>query len=394
MASRSPAKTLIARGFDKIIPRACMGGCSRVVRFGVFEADLESGDSRKHGLRIRLPQQGFQVLAVLLERPGSVVTRIELQERLWPGRTYVDFEHGLNKAVNRLRAALGDTASNPRFVETVSRRGYRLLVPVNCEPSLEIAAPHRKRLAVLPFENLSAEAGEEFFSDGLTEEMISELGRLCPSRLGIIARTSAMQYKHGCKRVDEIGKELNVDYILEGSVRRMQNRVRITIQLVHVADQTHLWAQSYDRELADLFQVQREVAQRVADSLAFELLPEPQSRGKLVIPEAHEAYLRGRYFWNRGSDADARSAISCYQHALEGDPEFALAYSGIADCYSRLVWFAVSTPLDGGAKAKAAAIRALELDESLAEAHAAMAVVRFRVELGWVGAGREVCPAN
>jgi len=180
-----------------------MGKDSRIVRFGVFEADLDAGELRKHGLKIRLPEQAFQVLAMLAERPGEIVTRAELRERLWPGRAYVDFERGLNKAVNRLRSALGDSGTNPRFVGTATRRGYRLLAPIATESvQAPSAARQRIRLAVLPFENVGGDPEQEFFSDGLTEEMISELGRLSPGRLGIIARTSAMQYKHSGKRID------------------------------------------------------------------------------------------------------------------------------------------------------------------------------------------------
>jgi TolB-like protein/Tfp pilus assembly protein PilF len=362
---------------------------SRIVRFGVFEANLNAGELRKHGLKIRLPEQAFQILTMLLEHPGEMVTRAELREKLWPGRPYVDFEQGLNKAVNRLRNALGDSGTNPRFVGTVPRRGYRLLAPVMPGLGHPAAAQQRIRLAVLPFENVGADPEQEFFSDGLTEEMISELGRLSPARLGIIARTSAMRYKNSGKRIDEIGKELAVDYILEGSVRRVGERSRITTQLIHVGDQTHLWSQSYDRELADIFEIQREVAQRVADSLAFELLPEAQTRRRFVVPEAHEAYLRGRYFWNRGNDADAWKAIEWYERALEHDPAYALAHAGIADCHGRLVWYSAALPLEGGAKAKRAAARALELDAELSEAHASMALVHFWYEWDWAAAERE-----
>jgi TolB-like protein/Flp pilus assembly protein TadD len=362
----------------------------RVVRFAAFEVDLGAGELRKHGLRIRLPEQALRVLATLLERPGELVTRSELRSRLWPDRTHVDFDHGLNKAVNRLRTALGDSAANPRFVETMARRGYRLLVPVMADPiPSALAASRRIRLAVLPFENVSADTEQEFFSEGLTEEMITELGRLSPAQLGIIGRTSAMQYKQSGKRIDQIGQELNVDYVLEGSVRLEQKRARITVQLIHVADQTHLWAQSYDRELADIFQVQREVAQRVADSLAFELLPDSHARTGRAVPEAYEDYLRGRYFWNRGTDTDARLAIECFERALDSDPRFALAYSGIANCYGRLVWFSAMPPMEAGPKAKAAAIRALEIDPNLGEACASMALVCFWYEWNWQEAERE-----
>jgi TolB-like protein/Tfp pilus assembly protein PilF len=360
---------------------------NKIVRFGTFEADFNGGELREHGLRIRLPRQAFQILDRLLAHPGAVVTRAELRQLLWPGRSYMDFDHGLNKAVNRLREALGDDAANPRFIQTVARRGYRFLAPIAQEP--DQAAPRRIRLAVLPFENLGPKAEQEFFGDGLTEEMISELGRLSPARLGIIARTSAMQYKHSDKRVDEIGRELNVDYILEGSVRCMEGRVRITVQLIQVDDQTHLWAQSYDRDLADIFQVQREVASRVADSLAFELVPEFSGSGKIASPHAYEAYLRGRYFWNRGSDSDARIAIEYFQRALQHDPSYALAWSAMADCYGRLVWYAALSPADGGELAKAAATRALELDPGLGEAHASLALVLFWYDWRWPEAENE-----
>ncbi len=377
-----------------------MGKDLRIIRFGVFEADLDAGELRKHGLKIRLPEQSFQILAMLAERPGEIITRAELRERLWPSRAFVDFERGLNKAVNRLRSALGDSGTNPRFVGTAARRGYRLLIPIATDPgqSPSSARPSserppsiypRIRLAVLPFENVGGDPEQEFFSDGLTEEMISELGRLSPERLGIIARTSAMQYKHSGKRVDEIGKELAVDYILEGSIRRVGDRSRITTQLVQVSDQTHLWAQSYDRDLSDIFQMQREVAERVADSLAFELLPEAHTRGRFVVPEAYEAYLRGRYFWNRGTDAGAWKAIEWFERALERDPQYALAYSGIANCHGRLVWFSAARPLEGGAKAKLAAARGLELDQNLSEAHASMALVHFWYEWDFAAAERE-----
>ncbi|MGH9583661.1 MAG: winged helix-turn-helix domain-containing protein [Bryobacteraceae bacterium] len=240
---------------------------SKVFCFGGFEANLETGELRKRGLRIRVPGQVFQVLAMLLERPGEVIGRNELRERLWRGETFVDFDAGLNKIVNRLREALSDSATNPRFIETVPRRGYRLLVPVTTAQAAHgpLASFQRLRLAVLPFENLSSDSEQEFFSDGLTEEMISELGRMAPKRLGVIARTSAMLYKRSGKSVDTIGRELGVDYILEGSVRRTESRARITAQLIQVPDQTHLWAESYDRDLADMLRVQHEVARRVAD---------------------------------------------------------------------------------------------------------------------------------
>ncbi len=364
----------------------------KIARFGAFEADLETGELRKQGLKIRLPEQAFQILAMLLERPGEVVGREELQRRLWPGQTSFDFDHGLNKAINRLRDVLSDSAKTPRFIETIAKRGYRLIVPLGTAESSSAGVSHvgsRVRLAILPFENLNGDPEQDFFSDGLTEEMISELGRLNPSRLGVIARTSSMQYKRTAKRIDEIGRDLEVEYILEGSVRRADNRARITAQLIQVRDQTHLWAESYNRELSDLLQVQHEVAQRVAATLALELLPKESTHGRLISPEAYEAYLRGRFFWNRGTDRDAKTAIEWFEKAAQEYPNYALAYSGIADCYGRLAWYGALPPREASPRAKSAATRALEIDDLLGEAHASMALVRFWYEWNWPEAEHE-----
>lgn len=359
-----------------------------IVQFGSFEANLETGELRKQGVKIHLPDQAFQVLAMLLERPGEIVSREALRARVWHEETFVDFNAGLNKIINRLREALSDSASNPRFIETISKRGYRLLVPATTQTSSHGDSSQKLRLAVLPFENMSADSEEEFFSDGLTEEMISELGRMSPKRLGVIARTSTMAYKHSGKRIDEIGRELDVDYILEGSVRRAGRQARITAQLIQVRDQTHLWAESYDRDLADIFRVQHDVARRIADLLAFELLPAEDRHAVVISPEGYEAYLRGRYFWNEGSGRGATTAIYWFEQCLAHDPNCALAYSGIADCYGRLGWFGNMPAREAGAKAKAAATRALALQGGLAEAHASMALVSFWYEWNWPGAER------
>ncbi|MDQ2841461.1 MAG: winged helix-turn-helix domain-containing protein, partial [Acidobacteriota bacterium] len=361
------------------------------VRFGSFEVNLEIRELRKQGVKIHLPDQVFEVLAKLMERPGELVSRDELRARLWGGETFVDFDAGLNKVVNRLREALSDSATNPRFIETVARRGYRLLIPVTTAQSFCGAGDisGKVRLAVLPFENMSAEPEQEFFSDGLTEEMIAELGRLNPKRLGVIARTSTMLYKNSRKRIDEIGRELNVEYILEGSVRRAGRRARITAQLIQAPDQTHLWAETYDRDIADMLQVQHEVAQRVADSLAFELLSHERTHTAAISPAGYEAYLRGRYFWNRGSGADAAVAIHWFEECLKHDSNYALAYSGIADCHGRLGWFGALPPREAGAKAKTAALLAVTLQNRLGEAHASLALVCFWHDWDWAGAERE-----
>ena len=240
-----------------------------LIRFGTFEVNLHSRELRKHGMRIRLEEKPFQILEMLLERAGQVVTRKELRERLWPD-TYVGYEHGLNTAVNKLRDLLGDSARSPRFVETLPRLGYRFIAPV-IKPEKAIAAAKRM-LLVLPFENISGNSEQEYFADGLTEEMISHLGQLNPKRLGVIARTSAIQYKATKKSVGEIAAELHVDCVLEGSVRCDGRRVRITGQLIEARDQTHLWSATYDRDLRDVLDVQTDVARQIGKALEPELL--------------------------------------------------------------------------------------------------------------------------
>jgi TolB-like protein len=241
------------------------------LRFGVFEVDFHARDLRKRGMRIRVEEKPFQILELLLERPGEMVTRKILRERLWP-ETFVSYDHNLNTAVTKLRELLGDSARSPRFIETVPRRGYRFIAPV--EKPTQAIAKGKTIVAVLPFEDLSGDRDQEAFVDALTEEMISQLSRLSPKRIGIIARTSAVQYKGSKKSIAEIAAELNVEYILEGSVRRQGECVRISAQLVEAQDQTHLWSATFDRELRDALSAQEDVARRVGEALAFELLPD------------------------------------------------------------------------------------------------------------------------
>ncbi len=218
-------------------------------------------------MRIRLEEKPFQILELLLERAGHVVSRRTLREKLWPD-TVVGYEHGLNTAVNKLRDLLGDSARSPRFIETLSRVGYRFIAPVG-----EAAMAAKKMLLVLPFENLCGDCEQEYFVEGLTEEMISQLGQLNPKRLGVIARTSAVQYKSTKKSIGEIAAELHVDCVLEGSVRCDGGRVRITGQLIEARDQTHLWSATYDRDFRDVLDVQTEVARQIGKALTLELLP-------------------------------------------------------------------------------------------------------------------------
>jgi TolB-like protein/DNA-binding winged helix-turn-helix (wHTH) protein/Tfp pilus assembly protein PilF len=407
------------------------------LHFGVFELDLRSGELRKHGLRVRLQEQPFQVLAVLLQHPGEVVTREELQKKLWPADTFVDFDHGLNKAINKIRDALGDSAESPRFVETVPRRGYRFLADVKVadvaaaggaefagslavagdaggssdagvEPELpkylpvsvawkisvavlvvviaalvawklhskNAAAPMIRSLAVLPLESLSNDASQDYFADGMTDELITDLGQI--SALRVISRTSVMTYKHARKPLPEIARELNVDAVVEGTVLRSGDRVRITAQLIEAASDKHLWAQSYEGELRDTLALQSKVARAIADQIQIKLNPQEQAalkKVKAVDPQAYESYLKGRYFWNKRTADGLKVARAYFDQAIEEDPNYAEAYSGLADTYALLGdWqYAVMTPKRALPKAKAAAIKALELDHSLGEAHNSLA---------------------
>ena len=242
-----------------------------ILCFGAFEVNFPSRELRKHGLRIRLEEKPFQILEMLLENAGQTVKRQALCDRLWPD-THVGFQHSLNTAVNKLRDQLGDSAQGPRYIETVPRMGYRFIAPIR-KPGMTGTNGNKKMLVVLPFENLCGGAAEEYFADGLTEETISHLGQLNPKRLGVIARTSAVQYKVPKKSIGKIAKELGVDYVLEGSVRcEGRRRVRITGQLIEARDQTHLWSASYNRELKDALEVQSDVARQIGDALASELL--------------------------------------------------------------------------------------------------------------------------
>jgi TolB-like protein/DNA-binding winged helix-turn-helix (wHTH) protein/Flp pilus assembly protein TadD len=359
---------------------------SRVVRFGAFAVDLQTGELRKHGVKVRLQQKPFQILATLLERPRELVTREELRKRLWPGDTFVDFEQSLATAVKKLRQALGDSPDHPRFIETLPRRGYRFIGIVDAEPRAG-----RVILAVLPFENSSANPKQEYFSDGMTEEVIAQLGRLNPQRLGVIARASAMHYRDTDKGIDQIGRELGADYILKGRVRRVGDRVRVAAELIKVTDQTHLWAETYERDWADVLAIQGEVARRITHSLAVELLPAQQAtmaRTSTANPEAHEAFLKGRYSLNKGTAEGFKKAIEHFEQATSKDPGYAVAHAGLATAYDLADFFRIVPARQAFPKAKAAAIKALELNEMLAEAHNALAFATLSFDWDWAAAER------
>ncbi len=361
----------------------------RIARFDVFEVDLRSGELRKPGSKIRLQDKPFQILTILLDHPGEVVTREELRKRLWPDDTFVDFEHSINTAVKRLREALGDDADHPRFIETIPRRGYRFIAPV------DVGAPSAARgriesIAVLPLKNLSGDPEQEYFADGMTEALSSDLAKL--RALRIISRTSAMRYKSTGKSLPEIAKELNVDAIVEGSVMRAGQRVRITAQLIHAGTDTHLWAGSYEGDLQDVLVLQSQVAKAIAREVRVAVRPEDArclASARPVHPEAYEAYLKGKFYWYKFSPEHLDTALGYFQLALEKDPNYALAYVGTAD-----TWFARENSgfvptREAIPKARAAALKAMELDDTLPEVHSMLGLVRFHHEWDWSGAETE-----
>jgi TolB-like protein/DNA-binding winged helix-turn-helix (wHTH) protein/Flp pilus assembly protein TadD len=415
-----------------------------VVRFGTYEVCLQSGEVRKAGLRIRVQQQPLKLLEILLEHSGEVVTREELRSRVWPNESFGDFDQALNIAIGKLRSALGDSAENPRFIETLPKRGYRFIAEVSVldagarpkrpEPSardlpgpqenktepghklqdggLGVTSKHRlwptrwiivalalivslsilsvsrlrsrapaptgiRSLAVLPLENLSGDDSQNYFADGMTDELITDLAQI--SALRVISRTSAMVYKGARKPLPQIARELNVDAVIEGTVLRSGDQVRITAQLIEASTDKHLWSQSYEGELRDTLALQNRVASAIADQIRISLTPQEQAAlkdVKVVNPEAYESYLKGRYFWNKRTADGLKVALAYFTQAIEEDPKYAQAYSGLADTYALLGdWqYAVMTPKEALPKAKAAALKALELDSALGEAHTSLAV--------------------
>ena len=418
-------------------------------RFGVFEADVRNGELRKQGKRLRLQEQPFQLLVMLLERPGEVVTREEVRLRLWP-QTIVDFDHGLNKAISKIRDALGDSAENPRFIETVARRGYRFLADVAVtragQPEAlldDLAAtasaadpradklrtsPNRpplvarwkligavlaialavcfgwvlyssrnlsrpiRALAVLPLDNFSGDTSQDYFADGMTEELITDLGQI--SALRVISRTSVMPYKGAKKPLAQIARDLNVQAVVEGSVFRSGDRVRISVQLIRVPADEHLWAQSYEGELRDALALQNQVAQAIADQIRVTVSRQERAalkKSKPVNPVAYDSYLKGRYYSNMRTAAGLTQAIELFKRSIAADPSDAEAYSGLADSYSLSgSWeYGLLAPAQAFPQAKAAADEALALDDSLADAHTSLALVLDLYYWDWDAAEKQ-----
>ena len=348
------------------------------MRFGPFALDVQSGDLKKQGRRVRLQDQPLLVLQALLERPGELVTREELRRRLWPDGTFVDFEDGLNTAVMRLREALGDVAKRPRYVETRPRRGYRFIGSIEAVPGAGAVASIRS-VAVLPLENLSADSGDEIFADAMTDELITSLAKA--SSLRVISRGSVMPFKRSRTPLPEIGRALGVDALVEGTVIRSGHRVRVTAQLIEAAADRHLWADSYEGDLRDVLALQRTVAIAIAGEINANLSARQRaglgetSPPRPVNPEAYLAYIRGRAFWDQRNEAALLKGIAAFGQALAIDGSYAAAYAGLAHCYTALGYGSYLAPRAAFEHASAAAHKALAIDPESAGAEAALAYV-------------------
>ena len=458
---------------------------SSLARFGLFELDLRTGELSKSGRRLRLQEQPFRLLRLLLEQPGHPITRERLRNALWPANTFVDFDHGLNTAVAKLRHALGDSADNPRFIETMSRYGYRFIAPVefvNCAngaippPGLTTESPSgrarlpapgdeqfervettdRRRenlvevqqreaeldeglkeqpvetrgsrfvswslaaivigvllaaiavvrsgapragapsnepihsLAVLPFETLSANTDQEYFADGMSAELITELAKI-PS-LRVISRTSAIRYKRTTKSVQQIARELNVEALVEGEVLQSGHRVRVTAKLIQTATDTNLWAETFERDLHDVLELQGELAQSIVDTIRVNVTRAQRARFThyhRVDPQAYDSYLKGRFFWNKRTEPGMKKSVEYFQLAIQKDPNYALAHSGLADSYNVMGGLGFLPSKEAYLRAKTAANNALKLDNTLSEAHIVLADVLYELEWNWPAANKE-----
>jgi len=438
----------------------------RAFRFGVFEINVDASEVRKHGLRIGLNGQPFQILVTLLERAGDVVTRQELQAKLWL-ETTVDFDHSLNVAVHKIREVLGDSAESPRFVETLPRLGYRFIAPVeqviSIAPVSDLSSEDRKQpqavpplgtdqldiaegalqrekhrpqkqkfpwhywvvslgtlialvvwligfraskaresflgsptaprinsIAVLPFGNLSGDAEQEYFADGLTDMLISDLGQI--GRLRVVSRTSAMAYKQTNKPLPEIARALNVDAVVEGTILRSGDRVRITASLLYASTDQHLWSRIYEEDIHDAFRVQREMALAIVNEIRGQLSPTEEQRW-LRIPsvdsEAHLAYLKGRFWWNKRTEEGFSKAVEYFLQAIEKDPNYGPAYAGLADAYLMPAVRGFAPPHESYPRALTMVTKALEVDDTLADAHTTLGYIKKNYDWDWSGAEKE-----
>jgi len=429
-----------------------------------LELDTQAYELRRDDRAVKLERIPMEILLFLLERRMELVTREQIAERVWGKGVFLDTDNSINAAIHKIRQALRDDPENPRFIRTITGKGYRFIatplegsparapasaalpaaVPVSepgvsaesqspapsvsvvVAPAASVSPPRilrggwwialtaavmvgvagavyvsrssssaspyegRAMLAVLPFENLTGDPSQDYFSDGFTEEMITRLGTLAPRRLGVIARTSVMYYKQARAPLDRLARELGVQYVLEGSIRRDARHVRITAQLIQVKDQSHLWAQQYDREQTDVLQVEEEIARAIANEIDTALGPFTASRAEATAApmtekgyEAYEYYLRGRYFWNKRTKPDLERAIEAFQHAIDANPEDARGYAGLADAYVLMFTWSYLPAAEAVPKARAAALKALEINPNLAAALPSLATINQDFDLDW-----------
>ncbi len=367
-----------------------------VVRFDCYEFDAVAEELRRRGTKVPLRDQPLKVLAALLRHRGEVVTRDDLRRALWTDGFFVDFENSLNTAVARLRKALRDSATKPRFIETLPRRGYRFIAPVLEDSSHPPQfSPPRTKLVVLPFLNLSGDPEQEYFSDAMTEEVITELAALASQQLGVIARTTAMRFKGTRRDVAQIGRALGVAYVVEGGVRRDGDRLTITAQLIRASDQTHLLARRYDADLHGVFDIRSSIAQAIVDCLDLRdksSAPEPRKQPSIDLAAWNEL-IRGRYLRHQATPEGLANAKQHFEAALERDPAFALAHDALAEFYSHLGYFGFTRPIDAYSVGISHALAAVEADPTLAEAHAMLAEYRKQLDYDWAAAQREMARA-
>jgi TolB-like protein/DNA-binding winged helix-turn-helix (wHTH) protein len=410
------------------------------VAFDRFELDLRSGELRKDGRKIRLQPQPFQFLALLIEKAGEVVAHDEVCRALWQTETFVDFDHSMAAAMNKIREALGDSAEHPQFVETLSRRGYRFIghirrgLPAVAAPPRSQGVPrlstwlarwprivggisitvfallvtlgwkmirdgdvtlgsgtHIRSLAVLPLANLSGQPDQDYFADGITEELTTDLGKI--SALRVISRTSTLQYKGSKKPLPEIARELNVDAIVEGTVARSGSHVHITANLIQASPERHLWAESYEGEVADALTVQGEIAQAVGRKIGLNITEKERELLTVRRPvntEAQDLYMEGRFAWNFAENAEAsQKAVNYFQQAVDRDPSFAKAYAALASVYAVWIPGMAQGPRDRMPRAREFAMKALALDNTISESHSTLGMIHLFYDWNWFAAEEE-----
>jgi TolB-like protein/DNA-binding winged helix-turn-helix (wHTH) protein/Tfp pilus assembly protein PilF len=408
-------------------------------RFLDFELDCARHELRRGGAAVKLENLPFDLLVLVVESNGDLVTRERIVERLWGAGIYQDTEQGINTAIRKVRQALQDDPQQPQCLQTVVGRGYRFIAPVTREPDesepavaadAEVMAPPsavavtrrayslivalillavtgaawwssttrraipagRAMLAVLPFANLTGDPGQRSFGDGMTEEIITDLGRLNPSHLGVIARTSVLRYADTTVSIKDVGRDLGVAYIVEGSVRREPEKVRITAQLIRVSDQSHIWAQSYDRESGVTLALESDVAAAIAREVNGRVAPDqhnPLLRARARDPEAYALYFQGRELWNRRTEDSMRQALDRFQAAIARDPQYAAAFAGLADTYTALGYGNYLSPSEAFSKARKAAEKALDLDPDAPEPHASLGYVNMYFDWNFPAAEAE-----